>query len=437
MRQHMQRLCMVISTFTVLPLIAFAQTGASEPSAAPAPMITVQERGDSGLNLDWQLRARSPISFTPFEMVDPNTGKPVNADDILEINGVKVTAGEYYRRLNEIEQWLNAHGYSLRTDTTFEFYSPQLEQEIADSEQRLRELEAQMPLTGEPYESSEFYPAGCTGDGRWFDTGWFGNSLFGIRFVGQGSYQVCPNAVTLFGDAKVHGHIIGFGGEVISAHAHARIDTPDYQRVNYSYRFDVKVLGHTLWAPSGSGSAGVYTQSWRWSIGDIHWFADVPIACVWVFVPICVYGRVGVLGSLGMNAGVQLGASHQVAWARPEGYLSGYAEGWAGIDLWFLKVMVGVRGVINFLAGSLGTETTGNLTRSFSNGRSCVDFNFGTRLSAHLTALRGHVLLFARGCIWWFGWHCHEFVFPLFAWDGIVWSHDIAGWSRSVRVGCF
>jgi hypothetical protein len=44
-------------------------------------------------------------------MIDPSTGKPVQAEDIIEINGVKMTAGEYYRRLNATEQF--AHGYSL------------------------------------------------------------------------------------------------------------------------------------------------------------------------------------------------------------------------------------------------------------------------------------------------------------------------------------
>jgi hypothetical protein len=144
------RLYMVASALLALPLVALAQKDTPTTTTEAVPPIRVEEKGDSGLTFDWQLRPRTPIQFTPFEMVDPNTGKPVNANDIIEVGGVKMTAGEFYRRLNETEQWLNAHGYSLRTDTVFEYYSPQLEMELADSEKRLRDLEAQLPLSGEP-----------------------------------------------------------------------------------------------------------------------------------------------------------------------------------------------------------------------------------------------------------------------------------------------
>jgi hypothetical protein len=436
MRQHDRCLCWVISVFITLPMVVSAQKGTPTQPSDQVPTITVQEQGDTAIKLDWQLRPRPPIQFTPFDMIDPHTGKPVSPDDIIEINGVKITAGEYYRRLNEMERWLNAHGYSLLKDETIEFYSPQLEQEIADSEKRLRELEAQMPLSGEPLQSEEFYPASCNGDGRWFDTGWFGNSLYGIRFAGQGSYYACPTTVAVSGEAKLHGHIVGFPAEIASASAYAQIDTPDFQRIGYSYRFNVKVFGNTVWAPSGTGN-GVYFQQWRQPIANIHWFADVPLACIWFFVPVCVYGRVGVLGRLDMSARATLTPTDQIVWAGPEGYLTGYAEGWVGINLWLLNIAVGVRGAINFLTGGLGAEAANRLTLSANGGQRCVDLNFTTRLAANLTALSGQVWLLARGCIWWFGWHCHDFIFPLFSWSGIAWNYDIARWSTSVRLGCF
>jgi hypothetical protein len=436
MRQHLRLVGWVIAALVALPTGSSAQKVAPTASSDPVPVFTVQEKEVPDLKLDWQIRPRPPISFTPFEMIDPSTGKPVQAEDIIEINGVKMTAGEYYRRLNATEQWLNAHGYSLFKDEPIEFYSPRLEQEIADSEKRLRELEAQMPLDGEPLQTDTFYPASCSGDGRWFDTGWFGNALYGIRFVGQGSYQVCPTSVSIAGEAKLYGHIVGIGGEIASARGHAHLSAPENAPISYNYHFNVQVFGHTLWAPSGSGSWG-YSQQWRWRAADIHWFADVPLACIWFFVPICVYGRIGVIGGLDVSTQVSLNGTDQYVRATPEGYLTGYAEGWVGVDLWVLRVLAGVRGAINFLTGGLSGEAVGQRVVTAQSGRRCVDFNFTTRLNASLSALSGHVLLFARGCVWWWGWHCSEMVFPLFSWNGIHWYHPIAQWSNSVRVGCY
>jgi hypothetical protein len=154
-------------------------------------------------------------------------------------------------------------------------------------------------------------------------------------------------------------------------------------------------------------------------------------------VPICVYGRIGVIGGLDVSTQVSLNGSDQYVRATPEGYLTGYAEGWVGVDLWVLRVLVGVRGAINFLTGGLSGEAVGQRVVTAQSGRRCVDFNFTTRLNASLSALSGHVLLFARGCVWWWGWHCSEIIFPLFSWNGIHWYYPIAQWSNSVRVGCY
>jgi hypothetical protein len=271
--QYNLRLYAITSALFALPLVALAQKDTPTTTTEAVPLIRVEEKGDPGLTFDWQLRPRTPIQFTPFEMVDPNTGKPVNAKDIIEVGGVKMTAGEFYRRLNETEQWLNAHGYSLRTDTVFEYHSPQLETEIADSERRLRDLEAQLPLSGEP-AGSDFYPAACTGDGRSFDTGWFGNSLFGVRVVGEGSYQACfpPASASVQGNARLDGRLASFERTVATATASASASTNDFQTLNYSYSVNVQVLGNTVWGPSGSGSIPLqFARNWDWQIASIDW----------------------------------------------------------------------------------------------------------------------------------------------------------------------
>jgi hypothetical protein len=431
---------MVTSALFALPFVALAQEDAPTTTTEDVPLIRVEETGDPGLTFDWQLRPRTPIQFTPFEMVDPNTGKPVKADDIIDVGGVKMTAGEFYRRLNETEQWLNAHGYSLRTDTVFEYYSPQLEMEIADSEQRLRDLEAQLPLSGEP-AGSDFYPAACTGSGRSFDTGWFGNSLFGVRFRGEGGYQACfpPVSASVQGNARLDGRLAGFERTVVSATASASASTNDSQNnLDYRYSVNVQVLGNTVWGPSGSGSRRQFTHNWDWRIAAIDWRSPtIRLGCVKVLVfRVCLNGRVGVAGDLSLAAGVDLRASSQHVYARPYGYLRGFAEAWFDVNLGIARASAGVRSNLTFFDGGLRGEATGNFSLRRNDGRLCADYTFNTRLVANLTALSGNIQAYARGCIWFFGWRCAEARITLFSWSGISWSRELGYWSRTVTIGC-
>jgi hypothetical protein len=59
---------------------------------------------------------RPAIPFKPFDMVDPQTGKPVAGNTVITLphNGKKVNAQQYYTQLNQLEQWLTQRGYSLR-----------------------------------------------------------------------------------------------------------------------------------------------------------------------------------------------------------------------------------------------------------------------------------------------------------------------------------
>jgi hypothetical protein len=432
------RLYAITSALFALPFVALAQKNAPTTTTEAVPLIRVEEQGDPGLTFDWQLRPRPPIQFTPFEMVDPNTGKPVNAKDIIEVGGVKMTAGEFYRRLNETEQWLNAHGYSLRTDTVFEYYSPQLETEIADSEKRLRELEAQLPLSGEP-AGGDFYPAACTGGGRSFDTGWFGDSLFGVRVVGEGSYQVCfpPASATVEGNARLDGRLAGSGRTLVTATVSASASANDSQTLNYSYSVNVQVLGNTVWGPSGSGqSSSQFDRNWNWQIADIDWRGqEITLGSV---LGISLNGRVRVAGSLRLAAEVDLSVTRQRVAARPYGYLGGFAEAWIGASFIIVSAEAGVRGNVTFLNGGLSGEATGNLAFRLDNWRLCADYTFNTRLTANMIALNGNIEPFVRACIWFFGWRCAEASFTLFSWDGIDWwNRELGTWSRTFTIGCF
>lgn len=57
----------------------------------------------------------APIQFQPFEVRDPETGKPISPDTVLTLpDGKQVKAGEYYAELNRLEQQFSQLGYSFR-----------------------------------------------------------------------------------------------------------------------------------------------------------------------------------------------------------------------------------------------------------------------------------------------------------------------------------
>jgi hypothetical protein len=63
---------------------------------------------------------KAAIPFVPFLMIDPSTGKVVLPDDIITLyDGAKVKAKEYYGKLNEMEQKLNAWGYSIKNNDDY------------------------------------------------------------------------------------------------------------------------------------------------------------------------------------------------------------------------------------------------------------------------------------------------------------------------------
>ncbi len=439
------------SAFTVVALISmsFAQSVKAQPSEPYAPSIVVQEQGPVDLNLSWELVPRAPIKFTPFDMVDPNTGKPVRPDDWIEVNGVRVKAGEFYRRLNEMERWLNERGYSLRTDTHFEYYSPELEAQIADSERRLREFEARIPIEGEPGED-QFYPAACTGDSRSFDTNWYGNSLWGLRLYGSGSFQACfPGnngsiaSGTVNGQAQLDGRLANFTRTIAQANGAASgnlrmqyVGGSLSTYLEYSYNISVSVFGNQVWGPSGSGQVPLsYTRSWNWQIASFNWSSPtIKLGCISILgIPICLNGQVGVSGSAYLTASVDINLFAQTASVRPYGSASGWAAAWIGANAGLARVEAGVRGTLNFFNGGIEGRATGNL----SIASNCALYNFNAQLNASISALSGQVEAFARGCIWFFGWRCAEGSIRLFSWDGLNWNQTIGQFSRTYPIYCW
>jgi hypothetical protein len=337
---------------------------------------------------------------------------------------------------------LNAHGYSLRTDTVFEYYSPELESQIADSERRLRELEAKMPIEGEPAgpPGSDFAPAGCGGNARTFDTGWFGNWVYGLRFYGyygyDASFILYPYvgvSARVEGMASIDKRIVGSENNLVNARIYG-VATTNFQNVRCDYYASVKLEGSTLWQDlrsftfPASGSVTVPIGSVRWTSPSFR------IGCVNLFgyIPVCVSGRVGVAGRLYATLHWDLGLLIQEVGVTPGGELTGFGEAWAEAP--YGVAAVSVRGNLTFFYGWLAADAEGRvLLRLRDNYRLGADYQITASLYAFLRALSGNIEAYVRGCL---PWRCYDYVLPIFSWSGINWSGYIASWSDTRRIDC-
>lgn len=427
----MRRLDYVVAAMAALATVVIAGWSQDQiaqfppPSKIEVPSIYF-ESPEGFVPQDWTLRPRPPIKFTPFEMVDPATGKPVKADDIIEVNGVKMRAGDFYRQLNAMEQWLNEHGYSLRTDKVFEYYSPTLEAEIAQSEEYVRWLAENAPLDGDLYgEGSDFSMASCYDYSNSWNSNWMGNSVFGMQVGGSVSAQACltsrPSA-TVTGRAVIRGQLGGYQRDIANAQGSV---SASQSSNSWSYQLAIQVLGRTVWNDSRSGQLPGYQRSFNLSVAQLNWSSpSIRLFCASLLgVPICVSGRVGISGRMNLEASVNITSSQQSAQVGPRGSLTGYASAWVegGVSS-LASVAAGVRGNLTFLQGGVTEYVTGLL---MSGPR----YRLTAGLSANLTALSGNLQGFVRGCL---GSRCAEANYTLFSWNGWSYNSNLVSWSRTL-----
>lgn len=91
------------------PYTRLKQTAAKSPVIKKElARITISE-SDSRLKVE----RKTPIPFKPFEMVDLK-GRKIDPNETTVINGKRITAREFFAKLNEIERDQNAKGYSIR-----------------------------------------------------------------------------------------------------------------------------------------------------------------------------------------------------------------------------------------------------------------------------------------------------------------------------------
>src|SRR5215468_3122852 len=101
----------------------FPQIRAQLPPQPPGAQAEIRKPPVQGRVNTQTIEVNSKPSrrFIPFEMKDPKTGNPIPPDTRITLpNGKSMTAAEYFKELNKLEEAFNKIGYSLR-DTQQEF----------------------------------------------------------------------------------------------------------------------------------------------------------------------------------------------------------------------------------------------------------------------------------------------------------------------------
>jgi hypothetical protein len=116
-----------IKLMSVLSLVAFLCVGAVWANPTDSPKKSTDDAKTTKASItahlgSVQLEAelvkihkRTAIAHKPFEMIDPKTGKKMDANQMISLpNGKKVKATEHLAELNKLEKKFNEIGYSFR-----------------------------------------------------------------------------------------------------------------------------------------------------------------------------------------------------------------------------------------------------------------------------------------------------------------------------------
>jgi len=464
MMLHTNRLYWVSGALLALTSAAIAQSYVSNsPTIATPSAVDLHEPVRT---IDWLIRQRPPIQFTPFEMLDPHTGMPVHADDKIEVNGVIMRAGDYYYRLNRMEQWLNAYGYSLRTDESIEYYSPQLEQESNAAETRRcyldveSVLEGRLTLLGD--DESDFSPA-------W----WWPDYSDGVRFetpVGQldvpylgtirtslladGSYMFYNRRKpvnVVFARAAMPLQIGSYSVWAVEMTAQSNIEIdPHAGTLHNNSLYGAYVMGSLVDAGPLLNNGSVARRE-IWNLKrEIP--GNLKIACF--SLPLigerCLYGKVGAKGKLTVEAAMEArlnnawgghSFSHYV-YVKPSADLSLFIEGYTKFDvvrilLPVVVVELGAGFDLSLMKGSAKTTTSTSIPLMYyDNGAVCYQrYTFTAKCEPTLSTLGGSARLFARVNVLGISIFNHDW--KINNWQGAhLYSWPQAYASRTIYPGC-
>lgn len=384
--------------------------------------------------------AGSPITFEPFPMVDPTTGKPVTPETVLVFpDGTKVTAKEFYASLNALERYLNTLGYSLKKSRhvhvpSKRMYDPQdlARQQAAFASQVYPD---DVPTPGP--EDSLFNPAGGFNLPWSWDSDWLGNWYIGARAQVQTglSGDIAPVNFRAYAEGKGMVRLWGQEREVVRGVADARLEPTSPTNLRFTASIEAYINGQRRW---GWPENGPFTHDFTTGVSEE--FSGARALELWNFNPapvrfefwawvIRVTGELGARGSAyldyrysaGLNA---INNSPAIeAGITPRVDLSGYGNARAEASIWVAGVWAELRAQINVATWRL--PTVAGVQVGQENGRYYAERYIRSRSEAQ-NVLRGSVT-WAAG-LWAFLWSWSTGG-ELFNWPGFNHEGWLINWS--------
>ncbi|RMF44913.1 MAG: hypothetical protein D6753_01385 [Planctomycetota bacterium] len=380
---------------------------------------------------DLQVFRRTPIAFSPIEMVDPRTGRRIPPDEILTLgNGTRITAGEYFAELNRIEKDLNALGYSFRnapTDTVIakvrldprKYSAPLATRAIrsggrpvvapgtrvtVEKLEQLAQSQENRPRAENRVAKSEHIvrkPFSYT----------LGDPDI-LAAYARGSLELTgkPDGVATRAEAAGGGTVFGrsFDAMYVSFDGHSRAGG------DAGVRMQMTALGSTVFNVNRQGTLDETLQRSRPL--NLNYGADVPVGPFALAVQLRVQGSVGATVHVSTSQAPSSGDGASVAMNFTP-HIDSKLTGTAAIDLKI--VSAGVEGRVDLI--SLDADARGGLTLRNSNGSPRV-VEFVTA-SADVGMLSGKIVPYAK--VWNPFGSDKRWSFVLFDWDGIEQHIDL------------
>ncbi len=364
-----------------------------------------------------------------FPVLDPNTGNPISESAILTFpNGKTMKAGDYYRKLNEMELRLRSMGQTLTSEQNHlgELISPsvqaeKLEIQKARIEERNRELDKRPELqfhrhTGVVSTSPEEagvpplthrvldVPPQCSKSGsqtrHWNYSN--SNNLFGASVNADLNITGTCQGLTTKADADASGKIFGANFNLLNA----TMKGTTAENNQISGALDVKIMGMDVvnrsYKEALPNLSDTYSQNVSYGGGFHFMIGPVPLSVTY-----------GLGGTASFSWKATITPTVALAEGRPTTGTWVFAQG--GVDIAAAGANLGTNLTL------LNVDLTGRGTMQITLQNNVIGFAGNTFLSYGINALSGNVYADAWIFVPRWGvppWKKKSWRDDLFAWSG-------------------
>lgn len=370
-----------------------ASQQAPQSVASNEDILQLLKKEADASNPNWKAISLTPVPFKPIEMADKN-GRPIPPDEVITLsNGRKMTAAEYFKEINEIEQKLNSRGYSLRNNQEV-VASEMVNNEKQSDSEPVAELEED---NGQPEGMKTTDPKLLKTISSSFSKDWsYGSSAtFKATLAGKITakakiYKYIPGdnrSLTEFrAIAKSSLNAVIAGGTLELFNANGDFYAPADVSKNMMAKLTVTAGTTTL---LNLNESYLQNKTINGTIGTTI-RKEVPFE-VPIISGVGFTGKLGVKGRADLQYGATLNRKLSGVRAKPIVDLSGYAEGSINYGL----VDGGITGNITFVKGFLDLKDSIGI---FSQNSSRIVVRNGYYFGYDLKMVKGKIKVYANVC---------------------------------------